>query len=136
MLQTLRTALSSVALFAASLGSAPSLIVDVAAVERAAARQASVWDARSANDRGQHAKLVHGSLGDGKAAGPARCPAGPEHGMSLKPIDDLKALYAKLDPARETVVCGQSSVCAPETAVVLRSLGFNNVKAYPPSWLG
>jgi len=44
-------------------------------------------------------------------------------GMSLKPADDLKALYAKLDPAKET-------------AVVLRDLGFSNVKVYEPSWLG
>jgi thiosulfate/3-mercaptopyruvate sulfurtransferase len=57
-------------------------------------------------------------------------------GMSLKPADDLKALYAKLDPAKETVVYCQSGVRASETATVLRDLGFSNVKVYEPSWLG
>jgi thiosulfate/3-mercaptopyruvate sulfurtransferase len=57
-------------------------------------------------------------------------------GMSLKPAEQLKALYAKLDPAKETVVYCQSGVRASETAVVLRDLGFSNVKVYEPSWLG
>jgi thiosulfate/3-mercaptopyruvate sulfurtransferase len=57
-------------------------------------------------------------------------------GMSLKPTEDLKAMYAKLDPAKETVVYCQSGVRASETAVVLRDLGFSNVKVYEPSWLG
>ena len=57
-------------------------------------------------------------------------------GMSLKPADDLKALYAKLDPAKETVVYCQSGVRASETASVLEQLGFKNVKVYDSSWLG
>jgi thiosulfate/3-mercaptopyruvate sulfurtransferase len=57
-------------------------------------------------------------------------------GMSLKPAADLKAVYAKLDPAKETVVYCQSAVRASETATVLRELGFGNVKVYEPSWLG
>jgi len=57
-------------------------------------------------------------------------------GMALKPASDLKTLYAKLDPAKETVVYCQSAVRASETAVVLRDLGFSNVKVYEPSWLG
>ncbi len=57
-------------------------------------------------------------------------------GMSLKPLDQLKAMYAKLDPSKETVVYCQSGVRASETAVVLRDLGFSNVKVYEPSWLG
>jgi thiosulfate/3-mercaptopyruvate sulfurtransferase len=57
-------------------------------------------------------------------------------GMSLKPTDGLRALYAKLDPSKETVVYCQSGVRASETAVVLRELGFSNVKVYEPSWLG
>jgi thiosulfate/3-mercaptopyruvate sulfurtransferase len=57
-------------------------------------------------------------------------------GMSLKPAADLKATYAKLDPAKETVVYCQSAVRASETATVLRELGFSNVKVYEPSWLG
>jgi thiosulfate/3-mercaptopyruvate sulfurtransferase len=57
-------------------------------------------------------------------------------GMSLKPAEDLKAMYAKLDPAKETVVYCQSGVRASETATVLRDLGFSNVKVYEPSWLG
>lgn len=57
-------------------------------------------------------------------------------GMALKSTDELKALYAKLDPAKETVVYCQSGVRASETATVLRDLGFRNVKVYEPSWLG
>jgi thiosulfate/3-mercaptopyruvate sulfurtransferase len=57
-------------------------------------------------------------------------------GMALKSGDELKALYAKLDPAKETVVYCQSGVRASETAAVLRDLGFQNVKVFEPSWLG
>lgn len=57
-------------------------------------------------------------------------------GMALKSADELKTLYAKLDPAKETVVYCQSGVRASETAAVLRDLGFRDVKVYEPSWLG
>lgn len=57
-------------------------------------------------------------------------------GMTLKPQPELKALYAKLDPAKETVVYCQSGVRASETAAVLRDLGFKDVKVYEESWLG
>ncbi len=57
-------------------------------------------------------------------------------GMSLKSTEDLRRLYAGLDPNKETVVYCQSAVRASETAVVLRELGFNKVKVYEPSWLG
>jgi thiosulfate/3-mercaptopyruvate sulfurtransferase len=57
-------------------------------------------------------------------------------GMSLKPADALRALYAALDPEKETIVYCQSGVRAAETATVLNSLGFTNVKVYDASWLG
>jgi thiosulfate/3-mercaptopyruvate sulfurtransferase len=57
-------------------------------------------------------------------------------GMSLKPAQDLRALYARLDPEKETIVYCQSGVRAAETATVLQSLGFRNVKVYDSSWLG
>ncbi|MBL8491393.1 MAG: sulfurtransferase [Rhodocyclaceae bacterium] len=57
-------------------------------------------------------------------------------GMSLAPQAALKALYANLDPTKETVVYCQSGVRAAETATVLESLGFRNVKVYDSSWLG
>lgn len=57
-------------------------------------------------------------------------------GMALKSSTDLKALYAALDPAKETVVYCQSGVRASETAAVLRDLGFGKVTVYEPSWLG
>ncbi|HMS27700.1 MAG TPA: rhodanese-like domain-containing protein [Burkholderiaceae bacterium] len=56
-------------------------------------------------------------------------------GMVLKTNDDLKALYAKLDPNKETVVYCQSGARATETAGVLEQLGFKNVKVYDSSWL-
>lgn len=57
-------------------------------------------------------------------------------GMSLKPREGLKALYAGLDPEKETIVYCQSGVRAAETATVLAELGFKNVKVYDSSWLG
>lgn len=57
-------------------------------------------------------------------------------GAGLAPADALKALYAKLDPNKETVVYCQSGVRAAETAAVLETLGFGKVKVYDSSWLG
>lgn len=61
---------------------------------------------------------------------------GDNRGMSLKADQDLKTLYAKLDPNKETVVYCQSGARASETAGVLEQLGFKNVKVYDSSWLG
>ncbi len=57
-------------------------------------------------------------------------------GMALRPADELKTLYAGLDPEKEVVVYCQSGVRASVTATVLRDLGFKDVKVYEPSWLG
>ena len=57
-------------------------------------------------------------------------------GMILKSTEDLKKLYAKLDPTKETILYCQSGVRASESAAVLRDLGFTNVKIHEPSWLG
>ncbi|MBS4095267.1 MAG: hypothetical protein KGZ83_00340 [Sulfuricella sp.] len=57
-------------------------------------------------------------------------------GMNLKPLDQIKVLYAKLDPEKETIVYCQSGVRAAESAAVLKDLGFKNVKVYDASWLG
>lgn len=57
-------------------------------------------------------------------------------GMALKDEAELRALYSKLDPNKETVVYCQSGVRASQTATVLRQLGFRDVKVYEPSWLG
>ncbi len=57
-------------------------------------------------------------------------------GMGLKSLDQLKTLYAKLDPEKETIVYCQSGVRAAESATVLKDLGFKNVKVYDSSWLG
>lgn len=61
---------------------------------------------------------------------------GDSRGMALKSNADLKALYAKLDPEKETVVYCQSGARASETAGVLEQLGFKNVRVYDSSWLG
>ena len=65
----------------------------------------------------------------------ARKQVADNKGMSLKAEQDLKALYAKLDPSKETVVYCQSGARASETAGVLEQLGFKNVKVYDASWL-
>jgi thiosulfate/3-mercaptopyruvate sulfurtransferase len=57
-------------------------------------------------------------------------------GMALKSRVDLKKLYSKLDPNKETVVYCQSGVRASETTAVLKDLGFKKVRVYDSSWLG
>ena len=57
-------------------------------------------------------------------------------GMSLKSVADLRRLYGKFDPGKETIVYCQSGARASETAGVLQELGFTNVKVYDSSWLG
>jgi thiosulfate/3-mercaptopyruvate sulfurtransferase len=57
-------------------------------------------------------------------------------GLSLKPREELAKVYAKLDPAKETIVYCQSGNRAAESALVLADLGFRNVKVYDASWLG
>lgn len=56
-------------------------------------------------------------------------------GMSLKSREALKALYAALDPQKETIVYCQSGSRASQTASVLEELGFKDVKIYDGSWL-
>jgi thiosulfate/3-mercaptopyruvate sulfurtransferase len=57
-------------------------------------------------------------------------------GMSLKRTADLKQLYSRFDPHKETIVYCQSGARASETAGVLQELGFTDVKIYDSSWLG
>ena len=57
-------------------------------------------------------------------------------GMNLKSHDQLKALYAKLSPEKETIVYCQSGIRASETATMLKELGFKKVRVYDSSWLG
>jgi thiosulfate/3-mercaptopyruvate sulfurtransferase len=57
-------------------------------------------------------------------------------GMALKSAAQLKALYAGLDPAKETIVYCQSGGRASVTASVLRSLGFEKVRVFEEGWLG
>ena len=57
-------------------------------------------------------------------------------GMNLKSRAELKALYAKLSPEKETIVYCQSGIRAAETATLLKELGFAKVRVYDSSWLG
>lgn len=66
----------------------------------------------------------------------ARKQVSNKDGLNLKNAEQLKALYAKLDPNKETIVYCQSSVRASVSATVLKDLGFKNVKVYDASWLG
>jgi thiosulfate/3-mercaptopyruvate sulfurtransferase len=56
-------------------------------------------------------------------------------GMNLKPRQALAELYSKLDPDKETIVYCHSGVRASQTAVVLKELGFRDVKVYDSSWM-
>lgn len=66
----------------------------------------------------------------------ARREVATTEGLNLKSLDELRALYGKLDPNKETIVYCQSGVRASETAEVLKGLGFKDVKVYDASWLG
>ncbi|MEK7917635.1 rhodanese-like domain-containing protein [Burkholderia contaminans] len=57
-------------------------------------------------------------------------------GLNLKSPDQLREVYAKLDPNKETIVYCQSGVRASETATILKTIGFSNVRVYKSSWLG
>ena len=57
-------------------------------------------------------------------------------GMALKSPAQLKAVYAGLDPNKDTIVYCQSGGRAAITASVLRSLGFKKVRVFEESWLG
>ncbi|WP_334157619.1 sulfurtransferase [Oryzomicrobium sp.] len=57
-------------------------------------------------------------------------------GLALKDRSALEALYKDLDRNKETIVYCQSGVRASETAAVLETLGFKEVKVYDSSWLG
>jgi thiosulfate/3-mercaptopyruvate sulfurtransferase len=57
-------------------------------------------------------------------------------GLDLKPREQLRALYGRLDPSKETVVYCQSGIRAAETVTVLKELGFSDVKLYDSSWIG
>lgn len=57
-------------------------------------------------------------------------------GMNLKPRDALRAMYAQLDPDKETIVYCQSGSRASVVAAVLEDLGFSKVRLYDSSWLG
>ncbi len=120
-------------------------------VERVRAGTAQIVDARTPKEfSGEDIRAIRGGHVQGAVNVPYETnwvdPATPaklaakqvanKDGMSLKPAEQLKALYAKLDPAKETIVYCQSGVRASESAAVLREIGFTNVKVYEPSWLG
>jgi len=59
-----------------------------------------------------------------------------KEGLSLKPLEQLKGLYTKLDPQKEIFVYCHTSPRACVTATVLKDLGFRNVRVYDSSWFG
>jgi thiosulfate/3-mercaptopyruvate sulfurtransferase len=58
------------------------------------------------------------------------------NGLPFSPAEDLKQLYSRFDPNKETIVYCQSGARASQTAGVLQQLGFAKVKVYDSSWLG
>jgi thiosulfate/3-mercaptopyruvate sulfurtransferase len=130
----------------------PALLVDTAEVVRKLHDpQVQIVDARTPKEyRGEEIRAIRG--GHIPGAVPIHYmenwvdPATPDKlekklvstkdGMNLKSRAQLQELYAKLDPAKETIVYCQSGIRASETATVLQDLGFTNVKVYDSSWLG
>lgn len=120
-------------------------------IERVRAGNAQILDARTAKEfAGEDVRAIRGGHIPGAVHVPYEAnwkdPATPaklaakqvnnKDGMALKSRDELKSLYARLDPAKETIVYCQSGVRASESAAVLRELGFSKVRVYEPSWLG
>jgi thiosulfate/3-mercaptopyruvate sulfurtransferase len=66
----------------------------------------------------------------------ARKQVSNKDGLNLKSAEQLKALYAKLDPNKEIIVYCQSGVRSAVSASILMEIGFKNVKVYDSSWLG
>lgn len=66
---------------------------------------------------------------------PGTPPQNAKDALTLKPEADLRALYALLDPDKETIVYCQSGSRASITSAVLKDLGFKNVRLYDASWL-
>ena len=66
---------------------------------------------------------------------PGTPPQNAKDALALKSETDLRALYALLDPDKETIVYCQSGSRASITAAVLKDLGFKNVRLYDASWL-
>jgi thiosulfate/3-mercaptopyruvate sulfurtransferase len=66
---------------------------------------------------------------------PGAAPSNSKDALALKPETDLRALYALLDPDKETIVYCQSGSRASVTAAVLKDIGFKNVRVYDSSWL-
>ncbi len=130
----------------------PGVIVESKAVVAALKRSdVQILDVRSAKEyRGEDIRAIRGGHVPGAINVPfeqnwvdpearAKLKSGAvkdSAGMALKPRDQLAALYAKLDPAKETYVYCQSGGRAAHTAVVLGELGFKNVRVYDSSWLG
>ncbi len=119
-------------------------------IERAGRRDTQIIDARTVREfAGEDIRALRGGHIPGAVNIPyernwvdpetaiklARKEVTTTAGMSLKAVADLRALYAGLDPDKETVVYCQSGVRASETAGVLLQLGFKNVKVYDSSWL-
>ncbi len=53
----------------------------------------------------------------------------------LKPIAELRKVYAKLDPHKETIVYDSTGPRAAMTAAILTKLGFRSVRVYYPGWI-
>ena len=119
-------------------------------IERASRRDTQIIDARTVREfAGEDIRALRGGHIPGAVNIPyernwvdadtalklARKEVTTSAGMSLKSVADLRALYAGLDPEKETVVYCQSGVRASQTAGVLLQLGFKNVKVYDSSWL-
>lgn len=66
----------------------------------------------------------------------ARRQTADTRGMALKPEAELRALYANLDPTKETIVYCQSGTRASETFGILQELGFGKARLYKLSWAG
>ncbi len=54
---------------------------------------------------------------------------------ALKSTKELRSIYGKLDPHKETIVYDSTGARAAMTAAILTKLGFSSVRVYYPGWI-
>jgi len=150
--QTVTTEPTKLAPIPLKLKVSPDLLIDTAEVVRKLHdQQVQIVDVRTPKEyRGEDIRAIRGGHIPGAVPihymenwvdpdTPAKLEqklVSTKDGMNLKSRAQLQELYAKLDPAKETIVYCQSGIRASETATVLQDLGFKHVRVYDSSWLG
>lgn len=135
--RAIETAEASPAVVAVSLAFEPALVADIADVtEVLASGAAQVVDARSAARFRGEAPEPRASLRSGHMPGALNLPFNEvvRADGTLKPADELAAVFTHIDLARPIVTSCGSGVTAAVLALALARLGRFDVAVYDGSW--